>query len=149
MSGYASYIGRVGALAIALGIGAGVAATPWAASANPSDSGSASGQSQIPTDNVPNVKNPPWKRGIVAYLGPEWGDAIGHDWTGGSGGSGVSGAGGGGGGAIGGIAGGGSSGDQLIAATQNMKEIQMSFNLQHLQLQNSMPRRKIGNTPLP
>jgi len=40
MMGYARYIGRVGALAVALGIGAGMAATPWVASAKPSDSSS-------------------------------------------------------------------------------------------------------------
>ena len=36
-AGYARYIGRVGALAVALGIGVGLAATPWAASAKPAD----------------------------------------------------------------------------------------------------------------
>ena len=39
-AGYARYIGRMGALAVALGIGVGMAATPWAASAKPADSGS-------------------------------------------------------------------------------------------------------------
>ena len=39
--GNARYIGRIGSLAVALGIGAGLAATPWAASAKPSDSDSA------------------------------------------------------------------------------------------------------------
>ena len=34
---YSRYIGRVGALAVALGIGAGLAAAPWVASAAPSD----------------------------------------------------------------------------------------------------------------
>ena len=38
--GYAKCIGRIGALAVALGIGAGLAATPWAAYAKPPDSGS-------------------------------------------------------------------------------------------------------------
>ena len=33
--GNANNIGRVGALAVALGIGVGLAATPWAASAKP------------------------------------------------------------------------------------------------------------------
>jgi hypothetical protein len=33
--GYARYVGRIWALAVALGIGAGLAATPWAASAEP------------------------------------------------------------------------------------------------------------------
>jgi hypothetical protein len=40
--GFAKYIGRVGALAVALGIGTGLAATPSVASAEPSDSGSSS-----------------------------------------------------------------------------------------------------------
>lgn len=43
--GYARYIGRIGALAVALGIGAGLAATPWVASAKPSDSGSSNSSS--------------------------------------------------------------------------------------------------------
>ena len=34
--GQANYIGRVGALAVALGIGVGLVATPWVASAKPS-----------------------------------------------------------------------------------------------------------------
>ncbi len=38
--GYSRYIGRVGALAVALGIGAALGATPWLASAEPSTSGS-------------------------------------------------------------------------------------------------------------
>ena len=38
--GYAKFIGRIGALAVALGVGAGLAATPWAASAKPSDADS-------------------------------------------------------------------------------------------------------------
>ena len=38
--GYSRYIGRVGAVAIALGIGAALGATPWLASAEPSTSGS-------------------------------------------------------------------------------------------------------------
>ena len=38
--GYAKCIGRIGALAVALGIGVGLAATPWAAYAKPPDSGS-------------------------------------------------------------------------------------------------------------
>ena len=37
--GYAKYIGRIGALAVALGIGVGLAARPWAAYAKPPDSG--------------------------------------------------------------------------------------------------------------
>lgn len=40
--GDVKFIGRVGALAFALGLGAGLAATPWAASAETSDSGSSS-----------------------------------------------------------------------------------------------------------
>ena len=35
--GQTNYIGRVGALAVALGIGVGLVATPWVASAKPSD----------------------------------------------------------------------------------------------------------------
>ena len=43
------FIGRVGALAFALGIGAGLAATPWVASAQPSESGlSSSSQDATP-----------------------------------------------------------------------------------------------------
>ena len=38
--GYSRYIGRVGALAVALGIGAALGATPWLASAEPSSAGS-------------------------------------------------------------------------------------------------------------
>jgi YVTN family beta-propeller protein/VCBS repeat-containing protein len=38
--GYSTYIGRVGALAVALGIGAALGATPWLAAAEPSTSGS-------------------------------------------------------------------------------------------------------------
>ena len=45
--GYARYIGRIGALAVALGIGAGLAATPWVASAKPSDSGSSNSSSEF------------------------------------------------------------------------------------------------------
>ena len=37
--GYAKCIGRIGALAVALGIGVGLAARPWAAYAKPPDSG--------------------------------------------------------------------------------------------------------------
>jgi hypothetical protein len=40
--GSGKYIGRVGALAVALGIGAGLAAAPWAAYAKPSESDSSS-----------------------------------------------------------------------------------------------------------
>ena len=40
--------------------------------------------------------------------------------------------------AIGAATGGSNSQDQLMAATKNMQETQMSFNLQYLQLQNSM-----------
>jgi hypothetical protein len=67
--------------------------------------------------------------------------------TGGTGGgAGVGAIGGAGGGAIG-MAGGGTSGaatagggsqDQLLAATKQMQETQMSFNLQYLQLQSQM-----------
>ena len=42
---YASHIGRIGALAVALGIGAALATTPWAATAKPSDSGSSTASS--------------------------------------------------------------------------------------------------------
>jgi hypothetical protein len=55
-----THIGRVGALAVALGIGAGLTATPWAASANPSDSASPSssnspsGSSSAPTASSPS-----------------------------------------------------------------------------------------------
>lgn len=41
-------------------------------------------------------------------------------------------------GAIGGAAGDGGGQDQLLAATGNMQETQMSFNLQYLQLQSAM-----------
>jgi len=41
--GYASYVGRIGALAIALGVGAGLAATPLAAFADPGN-GQGNGQ---------------------------------------------------------------------------------------------------------
>ena len=44
--GYATYIGRVGALAVALGIGAAVANTPGVAWAEPSDSTSGSSSSE-------------------------------------------------------------------------------------------------------
>ena len=40
--GYVRHIGRVGALAVALGVGMAVATTPGIAYAEPSDSGSAS-----------------------------------------------------------------------------------------------------------
>jgi hypothetical protein len=43
--GNAQYIGRVGALAVALGIGAWMAIAPWAASAKPADSGTSSSTS--------------------------------------------------------------------------------------------------------
>jgi hypothetical protein len=48
---YAKYIGRAGALAVALSIGIGLAATPWAASAKPSDSGSTA-SSDSPADGT-------------------------------------------------------------------------------------------------
>jgi hypothetical protein len=43
--GYARYVGRVGALAVALGIGAAIAASPGIASADDNESGSSSGSS--------------------------------------------------------------------------------------------------------
>jgi hypothetical protein len=45
--GYAKYVGRIGALAIALGVGAGLAATPWVASAEPNVSVSANGETRV------------------------------------------------------------------------------------------------------
>src|SRR4051812_41504252 len=44
---YAKYIGRVGALAVALGIGAAVVAMPWVASAAPNVSVSANGETRV------------------------------------------------------------------------------------------------------
>jgi hypothetical protein len=62
--GYARYISRVGALAVALGIGAGLAATPWVAWAKPPDSGSpgpsvsASADGQTGEQKSPGVSSP-------------------------------------------------------------------------------------------
>ena len=55
---HACCIGRVGALAVALGIGVGLAATPWVASANPSSaSANAPGQNHsVSTDGVVRVQ---------------------------------------------------------------------------------------------
>ncbi len=44
---YAKYIGRVGALAVALGVGGAVAATPGVAFAEPTDSSSSSSSSDV------------------------------------------------------------------------------------------------------
>ena len=46
----ANNIGRIGALAVALGIGAGLAATPWAASAEPGN-GQGNGQNMSVSTN--------------------------------------------------------------------------------------------------
>ena len=59
--GNANYIGRVrvGTLAVALGIGAGLTATPWAANAEPSETGSSSASEPASTsaDNVQHQKD--------------------------------------------------------------------------------------------
>lgn len=57
--GYARYIGRIGALAVALGIGAGLAATPWVASAKPSDSGSSNSSSNSSSSSSSSPGNSP------------------------------------------------------------------------------------------
>src|SRR5262249_48103497 len=49
----ANYIGRVGALAVALGIGVGLIATPWVAAAKPADTSSASANQSAPGQNKP------------------------------------------------------------------------------------------------
>jgi hypothetical protein len=54
----ATYIGRVGALAFALGIGAGLAATPWVASAEPSESGLSSSSQDATPAGTGTVKGP-------------------------------------------------------------------------------------------
>ena len=59
--GYAPYIGRIGALAVALGIGAGLAAAPWVASAKPAaeQSGSAAATSAESTAKAPKPPKVP------------------------------------------------------------------------------------------
>jgi triacylglycerol lipase len=52
------FIGRVGALAFALGIGAGLAATPWVASAQPSESGLSSSSQDATPAGTGTVKGP-------------------------------------------------------------------------------------------
>jgi YVTN family beta-propeller protein len=49
MMGYANHIGRVGALAVALGIGTAVATTPWVTAADPTESDSSSSTSASST----------------------------------------------------------------------------------------------------
>ena len=51
--GYSTYIGRVGALAVALGIGAAVANTPGVAWAEPSDSSSSGSSSSELRGRIP------------------------------------------------------------------------------------------------
>src|SRR5215203_377109 len=56
--GNAKYVGRVGALAVALGIGTAVATTPWVAVAEPSaDSSSASGSSSSDASTATDSTN--------------------------------------------------------------------------------------------
>jgi len=55
--GKTTYIGRVGALAVALGIGAGLAATPWPAFAKPPDSGSHGSNASVSTNDESPVQN--------------------------------------------------------------------------------------------
>jgi ribulose kinase len=52
------------------------------------------------------------------------------------------------GGAIGAAAGGGGGQDQLLNATKQMQETQMSFNLQYLQLQSQMQHENRSYTAI-
>jgi hypothetical protein len=80
----------------------------------------------------------------LTAFGAGAGSLPGIDQSGAGGGLGVGGAGVGGGPGVGGAAGGvgaaagGDSQTQLLAATKQMQETQMSFNLQYLQLQSQM-----------
>ncbi|WP_101947729.1 beta-propeller fold lactonase family protein [Mycobacterium sp. 3519A] len=63
--GNAKYVGRVGALAVALGIGAAVAATPWVAVAEPStDSSAASDSSPASESASKDDSKPATSRGV-------------------------------------------------------------------------------------
>ena len=87
---YATYIGRVGALAVALGIGVGLAATPWAAYAEPSETGSSSASEPAPTsavnvehqkDSVHNVTTVFHDTDIGGNLGTWTVDTSAHNFT--------------------------------------------------------------------
>ncbi len=62
--GTAKYIGRVGALAVALGVGAAIANTPGVALADPSDSGSTSSSSASDSSSKSESSSTSGQRGF-------------------------------------------------------------------------------------
>jgi hypothetical protein len=57
--GHVTYIGRIGAFAVALGIGAGLTAMPWVATAKPSDPGSTNTSSDAPSSSTSSPESKP------------------------------------------------------------------------------------------